>query len=65
MAPARVHRTPAKTPGETVAMPIFMASQVVPQTKQMKANIALCDAVELAFMDVARWLQPRRVARPS
>ena len=46
-----LQRRPAKTPGETVVMPIFIASQVVPQTKQMKTNIARCDGVAEAFID--------------
>ena len=44
-------------------MPIFMASHVVPQTKQMKTNIARCDGVELKFMDGTRSLLLRRFAR--
>jgi hypothetical protein len=55
-----VQRRPAKTPGETVAMPTFIASQVVPQTKQMKTNIARCDVVDEAFIGVADVLLPRR-----
>src|ERR1700710_1181151 len=59
-APARVQRRPAKTPGETVAMPTFIASQVVPQTKQMKTNIARCDVADEVFIGVADVLLPRR-----
>src|ERR1700744_4065209 len=55
-APAMVQRRPAKIPGETVAIPTFIASHVVPQTKQMKTNIARCDAVDEAFIWVAEVL---------
>jgi len=65
MAPAMVQRRPANTPGETVAMPTFIASQVVPQTKQMKANIARCDAVVEAFIWVADVLLADRNRSPS
>ncbi len=51
--PAMVQRRPAKIPGETVEIPTFIASQVVPQTKQMKTNIARCDAVAEVFIGVA------------
>src|ERR1700722_15564922 len=65
-APARVQRRPAKTPGETVAMPTFIASQVVPQTKQMKTNIARCDVVDEAFMGGGDGLLPNRtIAHPG
>jgi hypothetical protein len=65
MAPAILQRSPAKTPGETVEMPTFIASQVVPQTKQMKTNIARCDAVDEAFILVADVLLPKLQASAS
>src|SRR3978361_1830214 len=64
-APAMLQRRPAKIPGATVAMPIFIASQVVPQTKQMKANIARCDAVDELFIVVADVPLPNRYASAS
>ena len=65
MAPAMLQRRPAKMPGETVEMPTFIASQVVPQTKQMKTNIARCDAVAVVFIGFADVLLPaRKVAHP-
>src|ERR1700712_465875 len=60
--PAVLHRNPAKTPGETVWIPTFIASHVVPQTKQMNANIKRCDSVALGFM-VFRPDLPRPLAR--
>ncbi len=45
-----LQRRPANTPGETVVIPIFIASHVVPQTKQMNTNIARCDAVVAGFI---------------
>ena len=40
ISPAVVQRVPAKTPGGTTAIPTFMASHVVPQTKHSTANRA-------------------------
>jgi hypothetical protein len=65
MMPAMLHRRPANTPGETVEMPTFIASHVVPQTKQMKTNIARCDAVDEVFIEVADALLPNRKASVS
>src|SRR5471030_2666730 len=59
MAPAMLQRSPAKIPGATVAMPTFIASQVVPQTKQIKTNIARCDVVGDAFISVVDGLPGR------
>ncbi len=65
IAPAMLQRRPANTPGETVEMPTFIASQVVPQTKQMKTNIARCDAVDEVFIVIADVLLPKRNDSPS
>src|ERR1700750_2425717 len=65
MIPAILQRSPANTPGETVAIPIFIASQVVPQTKQIKTNIARCGVVELLFIDPVDVLVPIRNASAS
>lgn len=46
-------------------MPTFIASQVVPQTKQMKTNIARCDAVDVVFIEVLDVLLPKRDASAS
>jgi hypothetical protein len=65
-APAMLQRRPAKIPGETVVMPIFIASQVVPQTKQMKTNIARCDGVAEPFIErSARVLLLNRIGSAS
>src|SRR5579863_573499 len=40
ISPAVVHRVPANTPGGTTAMPTFIPSHVVPQTKHNTANNA-------------------------
>ena len=63
MRPADVQRVPAKTPGGTVAMPTFMASQVVPQTKHNTPNsMRWRAAIEIGTRPVVRYPPSMRPA---